>query len=80
MPVPRAPGGPSLQVAAGPAVDLSENRRVVTVLFGDLSGSTTLGERLDPEELRRILTSFFSALAREIQRYGGPSTSTSATR
>jgi adenylate cyclase len=43
----------------------------VTVLFADLSGSTTLGERLDPEELRRILALFFSALAREIQRYGG---------
>jgi class 3 adenylate cyclase/tetratricopeptide (TPR) repeat protein len=41
------------------------------VLFGDLSGSTTLGERLDPEDLRRILTSYFSVLAREIQRFGG---------
>ncbi len=54
-----------------PRVDLRENRRLVTVLFGDLSGSTTLGERLDPEDLRRILTSFFSVLSREIQRYGG---------
>src|SRR6266542_2425142 len=63
--------GPSLQVPSGPSVDLSENRRLVTVLFGDLSGSTTLGERLDPEDLRRILTSFFSILAREIQRFGG---------
>ena len=41
------------------------------MLFGDLSGSTALGERLDPEELRGVLTSFFSVLAREIQRYGG---------
>jgi adenylate cyclase len=63
--------GPSLQVPSGSGVDLSENRRLVTVLFGDLSGSTTLGERLDPEDLRRILTSFFSLLAREIQRFGG---------
>jgi adenylate cyclase len=68
---PPLAGGPSLQVPSGPSVDLSENRRLVTVLFGDLSGSTTLGERLDPEDLRRILTSFFSVLAREIQRFGG---------
>jgi class 3 adenylate cyclase/tetratricopeptide (TPR) repeat protein len=60
-----------LQVPSGPSVDLSENRRRVTVLFADLSGSTTLGERLDPEDLRRILASFFSVLSREIQRYGG---------
>jgi len=64
-------GGPSLQVTRDPSVDLSENRRLVTVLFADLSGSTTLGEHLDPEDLRGILTSFFAALAREIQRYGG---------
>jgi adenylate cyclase len=64
-------GGPSLQVASGPSVDLSEYRGLVTVLFGDLSGSTTFGERLDPEDLRRVLSSFFSALAREIQRHGG---------
>jgi len=40
-------------------------------LFADLEGSTPLGERLDAEVLRRILTSFFGALSREIQRYGG---------
>ncbi len=60
-----------MQVASGPSIDLSETRRLVTVLFADLSGSTTLGEALDPEDLRRILASFFSALSREIQRYGG---------
>jgi hypothetical protein len=63
--------GPSLQVSSEPTVDLSENRRLVTVLFADISGSTPLGERLDAEDLRRVLTSFFGALAREIQRYGG---------
>ena len=66
-----APAGPSLQVAPNPSVDLSENRRLVTILFADLSGSTLLGERLDPEDLRRILTEYFGALSREIQRFGG---------
>ncbi len=50
---------------------VQEERRLVTVMFADLSGSTALGERLDPEDLRRILASFFSALASQIQRYGG---------
>ena len=38
----------------GPAVDDHEERRVVTVLFADLAGSTALGSRVDPEELRVI--------------------------
>jgi adenylate cyclase len=46
-------------------------RIVVTVLKADISGSTALGERLDPEELRKVLGSYFAALAREIHRRGG---------
>ena len=46
-------------------------RAVVTVLKADISGSTLLGERLDPEELRRVLGSYFAALAREVHRHGG---------
>jgi adenylate cyclase len=46
-------------------------RTVVTVLKADISGSTLLGERLDPEELRHVLGSYFAALAREIHRHGG---------
>ena len=62
-------GGPALQVS--PDVDLQEDRRLVTVVFADLSGSTPLGERLDPEDLRRILGAFFAALVRPIHRYEG---------
>jgi adenylate cyclase len=43
----------------------------VTVLKADISGSTPLAERLDPEELRGILGAYFAALAREIQGHGG---------
>jgi adenylate cyclase len=46
-------------------------RSVATVLKADISGSTKLGERLDPEELRGVLGSYFAALAREIHRRGG---------
>src|SRR3989440_1321381 len=66
---PAAPRGTGLQVAPGTAVH--EDRRLVSVLFADLSGSTPLAERLDPEDLRRILGAFFAALVRPIQRYEG---------
>jgi len=61
----------SLQVAALGEVSLSEQRKVVTVLFADLSGSTPLAEKLDPEDLRRILAAYFNQLARQIRRYEG---------
>ncbi len=69
-PVP-ATAAPALQVTGVESARLEEERRLVTVLFADLSGSTTLGERLDPEDLREVLGTFFGALAREIQRFGG---------
>jgi adenylate cyclase len=61
----------SLQVQALGAATLAEQRKVVTILFADLSGSTPLAERLDPEDLRRILASYFNQLARQIRRYEG---------
>src|SRR5215210_2406714 len=39
-----------------------EERRTVTVLFCDMVGSTELGERLDPESLRRVLSRYFDAV------------------
>ena len=46
-------------------------RRVVTLLFSDVTGSTALGERLDPERLRDVLDSYFSAMKQEIAAEGG---------
>jgi class 3 adenylate cyclase len=51
-------------------VDASE-RRVVTAIFADLAGSTRLGEQLDPEVLRDVVTQFFEIAGREIRRHGG---------
>jgi adenylate cyclase len=61
----------SLQVPALGEAALREQRKVVTILFADLSGSTPLAERLDPEDLRRVLASYFSQLSRQIRRYEG---------
>src|ERR1700682_3036458 len=49
----------------------TEERRIVTVLFADMAGSTALGEELDPEEMRRLLTRDY-AIARDcVTQHGG---------
>jgi len=49
----------------------SDVRRVVTIVFADVTGSTALGERLDPEALRRVMGRYFDAMAAVIERHGG---------
>jgi class 3 adenylate cyclase/tetratricopeptide (TPR) repeat protein len=49
----------------------SETRKVVTVLFSDLVGSTRLGEMLDAEALRYLMSRYFDALRVIIERHGG---------
>ncbi len=53
------------------AAQVQEERKLVTVLFADVTGSTALGERLDPERLRSLLDTFFSAMAGIIESWGG---------
>jgi class 3 adenylate cyclase/tetratricopeptide (TPR) repeat protein len=48
-----------------------EVRKTVTVLFADVTGSTALGERLDPESLRRVMVRYFEAAKGYVQRHGG---------
>jgi class 3 adenylate cyclase/tetratricopeptide (TPR) repeat protein len=45
-------------------------RKQVTVLFNDVIGSTSLAERLEPETLRRVLSSYFDAVASACERHG----------
>jgi class 3 adenylate cyclase/tetratricopeptide (TPR) repeat protein len=54
--------------AAAPAI---EQRKVVTVVFSDVTGSTALGERLDPESLRRVLARYFELASQIVERHGG---------
>jgi class 3 adenylate cyclase/tetratricopeptide (TPR) repeat protein len=51
--------------------DERHERRVVTVLFADLAGSTALGEQLDPEDVRDLQGELFDVLHTEVERYGG---------
>ena len=49
----------------------AETRRVVTIVFTDVAGSTALGERLDPESLRRVMWRYFDTMQATLERYGG---------
>src|SRR5947209_1016513 len=57
-----------------PLTDLLSNpeeRRVVTIMFADITGSTPLADRLDPEDMRAILTGYFNLMTEQIRRHGG---------
>ena len=48
-----------------------EERRIISVLFVDLVGFTARAERLDPEDVRAILTPYHDCVRREIESFGG---------
>ena len=49
----------------------AQERKTVTVLFCDVSGSTALGERLDAEAMRSVMTRYFAEMSRVVQAHGG---------
>ena len=71
---PRDAGGVPAAVPNAPARvgALSiESRRTVTMLFCDVTGSTAMGERLDPESMRQVMSRYFDAIRECIERHGG---------
>src|SRR2546428_11089055 len=46
-------------------------RRPITVLFADIAGSTSIAERLDPEDWTTLVGEAFQRMNRTIERYGG---------
>ncbi len=64
---------PSLD--ARPAIDTSPRdtaeRRQVTVMFSDLVGSTALSARMDPEDLREVISAYQKCVAETVRRFGG---------
>src|SRR5262245_29199324 len=51
--------------------DAAAERRQVTVMFSDLVGSTALSARMDPEDLREIISAYQKCVAETVQRFGG---------
>ncbi|WP_426571254.1 adenylate/guanylate cyclase domain-containing protein [Aquihabitans sp. McL0605] len=54
-----------------PLRTVDDERRVVTVLFSDLVGFTSLSERLDPERVKNLVDRCFDRLAEDITSFGG---------
>jgi class 3 adenylate cyclase len=66
-------GAPQLSpmtAAPVPPRDVAE-RRQVTVMFSDLVGSTALSARIDPEDLREVISADQKCVAEAVQRFGG---------
>ncbi len=69
---PEAATGPSISASGnGPAAAPASERRLVSVLFADLVGFTSLSEQRDAEEVRELLTRYFDTTRQIIVRYGG---------
>ena len=49
----------------------TRERRQVTVMFSDLVGSTALSARMDPEDLREVISAYQKSVAETVQRFGG---------
>jgi class 3 adenylate cyclase/tetratricopeptide (TPR) repeat protein len=62
------------ELAAAPAEPQAPHRaqrKLVTILFSDMTGSTQLGERLDPEALREVMSRWYDEARTAIERHGG---------
>jgi class 3 adenylate cyclase/predicted ATPase len=69
--VPRPePISPAPVAPSGLPADTAE-RRQVTIMFSDLVGSTALAVRMDPEDLREIVSAYQKCVAETVQRYDG---------
>src|SRR5262249_24854889 len=68
--------GPSADQATKPtapsvAPEDRAERRQVAVMFSDLVGSTALSARMDPEDLREVISAYQKCVAENVQRFGG---------
>ena len=67
---PAPPPPTQADASSEPPTPVSE-RRLVSVLFADLVGFTTLSETRDAEDVRELLTRYFDVAREIIERYGG---------
>jgi class 3 adenylate cyclase len=65
------PPTPATIAAGATAAPADGERKQVTVLFCDLVGSTSIAERLDPEEYRELIDRYLERVFPEVYRYGG---------
>jgi predicted ATPase/class 3 adenylate cyclase len=65
-----SPTSPKLSSSEPKIQELAE-RRQVTVMFSDLVGSTALSARMDPEDLREVISAYQKCVAEVVRRFGG---------
>ncbi len=65
------PANPAPVAAAEPKPQDDAERRQVTVMFSDLVGSTQLSARMDPEDLREVISAYQKCVAETVRRFGG---------
>jgi len=53
------------------AAPAREVRKIVTIVFCDLTGSTALGDRTDPETLRTTMRGYYDEMRTILERHGG---------
>ena len=66
----KAPPSDALTTIDTPPKETAE-RRQVTVMFSDLVGSTALSARMDPEDLREVISAYQKCVAETVDRFGG---------
>ena len=66
-----APIAVATAVLAAPRPLDTAERRQVTVMFSDLVGSTAMSARMDPEDLREVISAYHKCVADTVQRFGG---------
>ena len=59
------------RLGAVEAPEAAEVRKTVTIVFCDVTGSTELGEQLDPESMRKVMARYFDAMRAALERHGG---------
>src|SRR3954454_3984624 len=73
-PLAAASPAPAAQPSVPPAPSTENSgaqRRVVTIVFADLVGFTTISQHRDAEEVRDLLTRYFDAARAAVERHGG---------
>jgi class 3 adenylate cyclase/tetratricopeptide (TPR) repeat protein len=59
------------QIETGGGAPIADERKLVTIVFTDVSGFTALSEKLDPEKVRDLINACFDWLVPVVQKYGG---------
>jgi class 3 adenylate cyclase/predicted ATPase len=69
----KGPSADHVTSSAAPSLSPADRaeRRQVTVMFSDLVGSTALSTRMDPEDLREVISAYQKSVADTVQQFGG---------